>query len=92
MKKKKSENRYVANIIDYKNTFETKSGEKVLRHLMKVHGVFTTSFVEDNQYSTAFNEGGKNVILQIIKKVGMDLARLESEMKKQQTEDDNVNY
>ena len=53
----------------YKNCFKSDSGRIVLKHLMKAHGVFRPSFIEDNQHATSFNEGGKNVVLKIMQKL-----------------------
>ena len=76
---------YNATIADYQRTFDTPSGKKVLYHLMKAHGVMERSFIEDNQFATAFNEGGRNVVLQILKKLKIDLRKLE-QLQKQQEE------
>lgn len=53
----------------YKTCFASSSGRIVLRHLIKAHGVFRTNFSEDGPHSTAFNEGGRNAVLQIMRKL-----------------------
>jgi hypothetical protein len=61
---------------------------------MKAHGVLDKSFVEGNQYATAFNEGGRNVILQIMKKLKISIKKLEHMLVEESKlqEEDNVNY
>lgn len=84
--KKVVKNTYTATVADYQSTFNTDSGRRVLRHLMKVHGFMVTSHVEGDAYSTAFNEGGRNAIIQIIKKTKMDLAGLEAAINQNEEE------
>lgn len=89
-KGKKPANKYLATISDYKQTFGSPEGRRVLYHLMKVHGFLQTSHVEGDAYSTAFNEGARNVIIQIMHKMRMDLKKMEDLInQEEEMEDDN---
>lgn len=81
---------YLATFSDYQETFNTKAGRKVLRHLMKVHGIMQRSYVEGDAYATAFNEGGRNAVIQILNKLRVDLKELENHILEQPEGDDDV--
>lgn len=87
-------NRYLALVSDYQECFNSPAGKKVLAHLMKVHGVLQSSFVEGKADATAFNEGGRNAILQILKKMRIDIKKLEKMITEEAKleEEDNANY
>jgi hypothetical protein len=44
---------------------------------MRAHGVLDKSFVEGKPDATAFNEGGRNAVLMILKKLRIDIKKLE---------------
>ena len=56
----------------YRLTFGSEHGQMVLRDLMAQHSFFTTTF-RDTPHSTAFCEGERNVILNILNRLGRDL-------------------
>ncbi len=64
----------LAKLVDYHATFNSPSGKRVLFDLMRLHGVFTAA------HGTAdfvnFNEGQRLVVLNIMKKLKMDPAKL----------------
>ncbi|RMF55083.1 hypothetical protein D6745_03210 [Candidatus Woesearchaeota archaeon] len=64
----------------YKTVFSSPEGKKVLSHLMRSHGFYSTSFVEGDMFATAFNEGGRNVVMQILKKININLDELEKQI------------
>ena len=72
--------RLLATVADYQATFGSPQGKRVLRHLIKSHGFLHSSFVEKDPYSMAFNEGGRNAIIQIINKLKLDIKRIEYEL------------
>lgn len=74
--------RTVALAIDYKRTFQSEHGERVLRHLMKRFGILNSTMT-DNPYLTAFNEGQRSVVIEIIRKLKIDVKRLETEIFKE---------
>lgn len=82
--------KHVANIVDYQSTFDTPHGKRVLRHLMKVHGFMQTSYVEKDAYAMAFNEGARNVVIHILKKLRVDVRKLEAEILKDIKGEDDV--
>ena len=88
MSNKQGGDRRLATVSDYQRVFNSVEGRRVLRHLMKVHGFMQTSYNE-NPYATAFNEGGRNVVIQIMNKVRIDLNKLEKEIKEQQEQGDS---
>ena len=49
--------------IDYKQTFASESGEKVLEDLKKRCSFNTTTFVQGDSHDTAFREGQRAVVL-----------------------------
>lgn len=51
---------------DYRATFGTPEGERVLADLVDRNGIFRPTFEQD-PYVTAFNEGRRNVLLDILK-------------------------
>jgi hypothetical protein len=59
---KRKKNRHA----DYKQTFESLAGQRVLHDLMATCGAMRSSFVKDNSHETAFREGQRNVFLKIM--------------------------
>ena len=49
--------------IDYKQTFTSESGVKVLEDLKKRCSFNTTTFVQGDSHDTAFREGQRSVVL-----------------------------
>ncbi len=88
--KQAGEGRMIATLSDYQQTFRSEAGTRVLRHLMKVHGILGTSYVEKDSLATAFNEGGRNVVIQIIRKLQIDIKKLEAELYKDPQGDSDV--
>lgn len=87
MRKKEEEDdgieKYLASISDFKEVFDTPAGGRVLRSLMHACGFMHSSHVPGDPYATAFNEGGRNVVIQILHKARIDLKKLEDEIKRQ---------
>ena len=75
--------RHVATISDYQQTFNTSCGQKVLRHLMKNCGIMQPSMdlKTCNSHATAFNEGRRAVIIEILQKLRLDLVKVEAEIR-----------
>jgi len=71
MAKKNAGQKQVTRIIDYKTTFNTGAGKRVLNDLFKTCGMLTTSF-DENLHTMAFKEGQRNVVLHILNKLKMD--------------------
>jgi hypothetical protein len=88
MSNKKGGSQVLATVSDYQKVFNSVEGRRVLRHLMKVHGFMQTSY-NDNPYATAFNEGARNVIIQVMNKVRLDLNKLEEDIKEQHLQGDS---
>jgi hypothetical protein len=85
----KKESRRMATIADYKRVFGTPHGKKVLRDLMNQH-MLVTSHVEGDPYSTAFREGGRNMVIYILKNIKFNLVALEKELTKVEEQDEYV--
>lgn len=64
----------------YKETFGTESGKVVLRHLLRVHGLLNQAHVDLDSHSTAFNDGGRNVVIQILKVIHKKKTDLEDKI------------
>lgn len=73
----------------YKSCFNSAAGKIVLKHLIRVHAVFRSSFSEDSTHAMAFNEGGKNSVLQILRKLHKKDEELEDQLTEQGEEYDN---
>jgi len=69
----KAKDKTLAVFEDYQRTFGTVYGKRVLWHLMKMHGFMEHSHVAGDSHSTAFNDGGRNVINNILKKMKVDI-------------------
>lgn len=54
---------------DFRNIFSDESGRRVLKHLGRFCLEDRTTFVENEPYKTAFNEGARSVILEIKRKL-----------------------
>ena len=72
----------------YKDVFDSKSGEEVLRHLMEVGFVTRPTYVPGDSHETAHREGKRQLVLNIVKQVGMDPRRVE-ELFKEEIQDDD---
>jgi hypothetical protein len=85
MKGEKGGSRFLATVSDYQQCFGTPAGKRVLRHLMKVHGIMNAQYIPDT-HATAYNEGARNVVIQVLNKVRWDLKKLEKEIMEQEKE------
>lgn len=65
---------------DYKMTFNSLEGKRVLFDLMKHHNFIKPSFVKGDPYETAFNEGQRNVILRILTLVDIDITEIKKKI------------
>ena len=61
---------------DYRRTFDTEAGQRVLSDLMRRHFVFSVTKVPGDATESAFNEGRRSVILDIMQTVGVDADRV----------------
>jgi hypothetical protein len=83
----KHNKRVLATITDYKEAFRSPHGQRVLQHLIDMY-MTKTSHVEGDPHSTAFNEGARNVVLMIIKKLKLDIGQLQEMLEHQEEEED----
>lgn len=90
MAEDKIRKRSLANVMDYKRTFETDHGRRVLWDLMKETGMNSSNFVPGDPYATAFNEGGRATILHILKKININFEQLENIIDKGQQDDTSI--
>jgi len=92
MSNKKEVSGHSATIAEYQQVFDSESGKKVLRHLMRNCGMMQPSLdMKDcNPYATAFNEGRRAVVIEILQKLRIDLKRVETEIMEQPEGDDDV--
>lgn len=88
--KKKVRKSLLATLGDYRRTFETDHGRRVLWDLMKNSGMLGTSFVPNDPYTTCYNEGGRAVVLDILKKLNTNVSRLEELIETGHESDDNI--
>jgi hypothetical protein len=58
--------------IAYKKTFSTDEGKMVLMDLVKSSGMMASSFVANDPYATAFNEGARSIVVRLIDTIQID--------------------
>ena len=80
----KQSDRVLATLADYQRTFETAHGKRVLRRMMKECMFQIPSYVPGDSHGTAFNEGKRAAVLEIIDRLKWDLRQLEEELRKQE--------
>lgn len=59
----------------YKKVFANPEGEEVISDLMQLTGHFSQSHVPGDPYSTAFNDGQKNVVNTILRAIQLNPER-----------------
>ncbi len=73
----------------YVQTFESPQGMRVLRHIMKIGHVTSSTLVSGDPTTTAHNEGRRNLALSILRFVKKDHEELLAEIEKV-IEDENT--
>lgn len=63
-------------LADYRTIFEGPQGERVLSDLCHRHGIFDPCHVPGDSHSTAYNDGRRSVIIDLLRYLGTDLERL----------------
>lgn len=81
MADKKVSKRSIAVVSDYRETFATDFGQRVLWDMMKQF-MLRTSYADGNPHGTAFNEGQRDVLLHILRKLKTDPQKLLKEIEK----------
>lgn len=61
----------------YRDIFSSPQGEEVLLHICREGFVFGTTFVANDPYQTALNEGSRRLALGIVRMVERDLKQLQ---------------
>ena len=79
------EKRELARVIDYKKTFDTEHGKRVLHDLIRRYLLNTGADVN----TAMFNEGAKHVIVTIMSHVNIDEGRLMDIIKEGQKDERN---
>jgi len=77
----KQRKKSLASIQKYKDVFGSPNGKKVLHDLMKEGHMLDTSVQIQDPYVTAFNEGRRSMVLYIIGKLNIDIAKLDQRIK-----------
>ena len=65
-------------LADYRTIFEGPQGERVLADLCHRHGIFDPCHVPGDSYSTAYNDGRRSVVVDLLRYLGTDLERLDN--------------
>lgn len=60
----------------FKQVFGTEDGQRVLRHILKMGFVTSTTFVAGDPHRSAMNEGSRRLALSILKLVHSDPKKL----------------
>jgi len=66
-------------VIDFMHSFGTPNGERVLAYLSRFCLENSSTFVEDSERKSSFNEGARSVILEIRHWLDYDLTKLNKE-------------
>lgn len=53
----------------YSKVFASEAGKVVLHDLIDAGGIFRVSYVQDDSYGTAFNEGTRSLLLHVLAKL-----------------------
>lgn len=62
---------------DYDTIFSTPEGKRVLADLAQRHGVFETVFVPGDPHHTAFREGKRSVVTDLLRYLNISIAELQ---------------
>ena len=81
--------RAIASVQNFKDTFSTIHGKKVLWELMRETGFNSTNFSQD-PYVTSFNEGSRNTVLYILKRLNVDVKTIEAKIEQGEAQDHNI--
>ena len=65
-------------LADYRTIFEGPQGQRVLADLCHRHGIFDPCHVPGDPYSTAYNDGRRSVVVDLLRYLGTDLERLDN--------------
>ena len=65
-------------LADYRTIFKGPQGERVLADLCHRHGIFDPCHVPSDPYSTAYNDGRRSVVVDLLRYLGTDLERLDN--------------
>lgn len=76
-------------IADYKQTFESDHGRRVLKDLMRKYCILTSTFVPGDSYSFAFNEGTRCVVLSILSRLKINIDRYVKNLEEMNKQNDN---
>ena len=63
--------------VQYKEFFSTDDGKEILADLARRHFVHTSTFIPHDTHHSAFNEGRRSVILDIISLVNVPMEELD---------------
>jgi hypothetical protein len=70
--RQKAADRQLGRITDYKRTFGSDQGKRVLADLIASHFIMTSTYVRNDINGQAFNEGQRQVILRIMTLMNVD--------------------
>ena len=76
--------------VQYKEFFSTDDGKEILADLARRHFVHTSTFVPHDTHHSAFNEGRRSVILDIISLVNIPMEELDKLNRKAEDGRDSI--
>ena len=88
MNNRRAAQKIYAKSIDYKRTFGTDSGKRVLQDLMNRGHMLEPSYTVNDAHETAFREGERNLVLSILSELKYDLSRLKAHIDSMEDEND----
>lgn len=69
--------RRIARLHDYQTVFESVEGRRVLADLMDASGFLQINYVPSDPTGTAFNEGKRAIVVEILKNLKVNVRKLE---------------
>lgn len=85
MARKNTAEKQIATILDYKKTFSTDFGQRVLNDLMETHH-FLGPVMDKDLNNVLFREGARNVVIRILKFMEMDPEKIRRRIKEIENE------
>jgi hypothetical protein len=75
----------LATVADFQRVFDSPEGKNVLAYLMKTADFMRTTYVPNDPYGTAFNEGRRAIVIDIVNRLKIDIRALEKLLMKEES-------
>lgn len=85
----KNEDKIIAQVIDYKDTFSTEKGKRVLWDMIQASGMLKPHYSGDPN-EVVFREGARSIVVRILNLLGTNPAKLHDFIEKRREDMDYV--